>query len=101
MLLVEHASHYRPLDADQYAIGHRGGRGNAQRLPCKTAFTQKVAGTEYGDNRFLTLLGYNRQLDLAFSDVEHGIRRLALRKYFTLRPVFHGGVAACDSCKDR
>src|ERR1700732_3898857 len=99
-LLVEHASHYRPLDPDQGAVGHRGGRGNAQRLPRKTALTQKVPGTEYGDNRFLTLLGYDRQLDLAFSYVEHGIRTLALRKYFTLRAVFHGGVAARDSCED-
>jgi hypothetical protein len=100
MLLVEHASHYRPLDPDQSAVGHRGGRGDAQRLPRKAAFTQKVAGTEYGDNRFLTLLGYNRQLDLAFSYVEDGIRRLTLRKYFTLRAVFHSGVAAFDSCED-
>jgi hypothetical protein len=78
MLLVEHASHYRALDPDQCAVGHRGGRGDAQRLPRKAAFTQKIADTEYGDYRFLTLLGYDRQLDLAFSYVEHGIRTLAL-----------------------
>src|ERR1017187_5651714 len=100
MLLVEHASHYRPLDPDQSAIGHRDSRCDAQRLSCEAAFTEKVTGAEYSNDGFLTLFGCNSQLDLALPDVEDGICRLALPEDFTLRTVLHSSVAASDFFED-
>ena len=100
MLLVEHASHYRPLDLDQSAIGHRDSRCDAQRLSCEAAFTEKVTGAEYSNDGFLTLFGCNSQLDLALPDVEDGICRLALPEDFTLRTVLHSSVAASDFFED-
>src|ERR1039458_8099196 len=100
MLLVEHASHYRLLDPDQSAVGHRDSRCDAQWLSCEAAFAEKVTGAEHSDNGFLTMFGCNRQLHLASPDVEDGICGLALPEDFTLRTVLHGSVAASDFRED-
>ena len=100
MLLVEHASHYRPLDPDQSAVGHRGSRCDAQRLTCEAAFTEKVTGVEHSDNGFLTLFGCNSHLDLALPEVEDGICGLALPEDFTLRTILYSSVAASDFSED-
>ena len=100
MLLVEHANHYRPLDPDQSAIGHRRSGCDAQRLSCKAAFTEKVAGAENSDNGFFTLFGCNSEFDLAVPDVKDGIRGLALPENLALRTVLYRSVAAGDSRKN-
>src|ERR1700676_406935 len=100
MLVVQHANHYRPLDPDQSAIGHRRSGCDAQRLSCKAAFTEKVAGAENSDNGFFTLFGCNSEFDLAVPDVKDGIRGLALPENLALRTVLYRSVAAGDSRKN-
>ena len=44
----------------------------------------------------LPLLGNDGELDLTFLDVEHRIRRIALRKNLLVRSIFGDGSAAID-----
>src|ERR1700676_4049363 len=101
MLLAEHARHYRPLDSDQSAIGHRGSGCDAQRLPCQAAFPEKVTGAKHSDNSFLTLFGCDSQLYFAFPEVKDGIRRLPLPEDFSFCTILDSSVTAGDFGEDR
>ena len=70
------------------AIGHGGSRGDAQQLACQASLAEEVTVAQNGDDRFLALLGCHRELHLASSQVEHGIRRFSLPEDGAVRAVF-------------
>jgi hypothetical protein len=73
-LVVKHADDGRLVEPGDYAVTHRRGRGQAQRLPCQTALAEKGALAMERDNRLLVPLGSDTDLDLAFLDIKYGIR---------------------------
>ena len=74
----------------------RGGAGHAQRLAGQASLAKEVAGAQNGNHRFLALLGDDRELDLAFLDIEDGVGRVALQEDLVVlrmvgqRPSFAG-----------
>src|SRR6476659_5840738 len=50
------------------------------RRDCPARFAKEIVRTKNCNDRFLTLRGNDRDLDLAFLNVEHGIRGLVLRE---------------------
>src|SRR6266545_7141787 len=97
VLLVKHAQHQQLLDPEEIAICNRCSRCHAQRLTCEASLAEKLAGAQRGDDRFLALLGYNRELHLALSKIEYAIRGLSLIEDAALRAVFRNGLPAGDS----
>src|ERR1700674_417072 len=99
-LFVEDARHPRLLDADKTTIGHRGCGRDAQRLTCQASLAEEITGVQNGNDRLLALLGCNRDLHLAASDVEHRIRRFPLPEDLAVRAVFYSGFPGADSSED-
>jgi hypothetical protein len=62
-------------------------RGHANGLPGQAPLAKKVVGAEQGYHRFLSLLGDNRQFDLALLDLQNCVRRITLRENRLLPPV--------------
>src|ERR1035441_9714662 len=99
-LLVQHARYQRLRNPDQIAICHRGSRCDAQLLTCQASLAEEVTVAQDGDDRFLALVGCHRELHLALSDVEHGIRRLSLAEDIAVRAVFNVGFPAGESSEE-
>jgi hypothetical protein len=53
-------------------------RRDAQRMAIQTRFTKKLTRSEDCNDRFLALLGNDRELDLALLDVKNRVRNLSL-----------------------
>jgi hypothetical protein len=53
-------------------------RRDAQRMAIQTRFTKKLTRSEDCNDRFLALLGNDRELDLALLDVKNRVRTLSL-----------------------
>ena len=49
------------------------------QLAYQTALAEKFIGDQHGDDGFFALVGNDGQLDLAFLEIEYGIRGIALR----------------------
>jgi len=63
------------------AFFHRGSRRDAHRLAIKTTLAEELIGFDNSDNRFLALIGYDDDFDLAFLKIEDRIRGIALGEY--------------------
>ena len=70
-----------------FGIFHGPGNRNALRPSGQTTLADKIAGFEQCDDCFLTLGRQNRDLDPAFSNVEDGIRGVALSEDDLTLPV--------------
>src|ERR1700726_5360989 len=57
-------------------------------MAIQTSFTEKVAGSEDCNHRFLALLGNDSELDLALLDVKNRVRDLSLRKNNFILSIF-------------
>src|ERR1700732_3324736 len=57
-------------------------------MAIQTSFTEKVAGSEDCNHRFLALLGNDSELDLALLDVKNRVRDLSLRKNNLILSIF-------------
>jgi hypothetical protein len=66
-------------------------------LSGQAAFTEELISTEKCHDSFLPLLGNHGQLHSAFLQVEHRIRRIALRRDYLLTPVGRDISALADS----
>ena len=97
VLFVKHSSHQRFLDFVKRAIRQCDSRCHAQRLAGEAALAEELTGVENGDDRLLALLGYDRDLYLAFPDVVQGIRRLSLPKDVVVHSAFQNGLSAEDT----
>src|ERR1043165_913928 len=62
------------------AFGHRTCCRQSPRLSDQAPFTRKFISTQDRYYGFLALLGYNRDFDLAFFNIENCISLVALRK---------------------
>ena len=100
VLFVEHSRHQRLLNLVESAICHGDSRCHTRLLTCEASLTEELTGAQNGDNRFLALLGYNRELHLASTEIEQGIRRLSLPEDVAVRSVFHNGLPAEDAGED-
>ena len=59
-----------------------------QRLAGQASLAQKFPAPQHGNDAFLAVLGYDRDLHLAFLDVEDRIGRVALQEDGFSRLVF-------------
>ena len=91
MLFVKHPCHQRLFNPVKGAICHGDGCRHSQRLTCKASLAEEFAVIQNGDNRFLTLLGYNCKLYLSLPEVEQGFRRLSLTENFVVFSTFYTG----------
>ena len=95
-LLVQHLDHGVFVDAHDPGV-FRGGRGRRpKRLSGEAGFPKKAPLFQNRDDGFFALLRDHGQLDLARLDIEHGIRRIPLRKDH----VFVGGRQTCFASAD-
>jgi len=78
----------------------RGPSCAAPRVTGEASFAEELAGVQKGDDRFFALVGCNRDLDPAFSKVEHGIRRVSLPEDVAVRIVFDKGSPAAESSEE-
>ena len=80
MLLVQQTNHLPFGNNKDPARGHRGGGRQANRLAGKRSFAEKIAWTQYADDRLLASRGHHRQLHAPLLNVEDGIGCVALRE---------------------
>ena len=57
-------------------------------MAIQTSFTEKMPGSQDRNDRFLSLLGNDRELDLALLDVKNRVRDLSLRKNNLILSIF-------------
>jgi hypothetical protein len=60
------------------------------------AFTKELAGLQNRDYRFLAVIGYYGELDLAFLNVENRVGDVALRKHVLILAKFQYRLARAD-----
>lgn len=77
---VQHRNHVLLPDPHERAIGHRCGACHAALLACQASLAKEIAGPQDGNDCFFTLSGNDRELDLAFLDVEDSVRSIVLRE---------------------
>src|ERR1700730_7165566 len=65
-------------DCRDQAIFHRRRGCDATRMTIHAAFAEELAGPQNCHHGFLAMLGQNSQLDLAFLNVKHRFRDIAL-----------------------
>src|SRR5436309_3521988 len=80
--------HGRLLYASNHGFIHCSRCCDAQRMAIQTRFTKKLTRSEDCNDRFLALLGNDRELELAFLDVKNRVRDLSLRKNNLILPIF-------------
>ena len=97
VLLVKHMLHQRLLDPEETAICDRYSGCHAQHLACKASLAEEVARAQCGDNRFFVLFGNNRELHLALSNIEYGLRGLSLIEDASTGSIFNNVYPATDS----
>ena len=64
-----------------------GGAGHALKLAGQASFAKEVARPQDGNNGFLAVLRDDRELDLAFLDIENSVGRVALQEDLMVLPV--------------
>lgn len=96
-MFVKYPHHKRLVNFVQSTVRHRNSRCHAQRLPCEASVAEELSCIQSGDNRFFALRGYDRELHLAPSKVEYGIRRLPLRENVTFLAAFYYRLPAKDA----
>ncbi len=104
---MKHTDHGLFVDAENTGV-FQGGRGRrTNRLSGEAGFSKKSSPLQNRDDGFFALLRDHGQLDLARLDIEHGIRRIPLRKENLLlggrqtRFVVHGFTEECLAIERR
>ena len=69
----------RFLYSRDFRFAHGGSSRHVPQLAYQTALAEKFIGDQHGDDGFFALVGNDGQLDLAFLEIEYGIRGIALR----------------------
>ena len=77
-LVAEHADDARFLQPHDQAFRHRRDRRHAPWLSSQAALAAELVRSKNCDDRFFPLIGNDGDFDLAFLDVEYGIRWIAL-----------------------
>ena len=77
---MEDADHSFLLQPHDHTFRHCRSRPKTQQLPRQASLSAEFVRTQNCNYGFLPLFGYDSDLDLAFLDVEHRIRRFALRE---------------------
>ena len=75
---MDHLDNSRFFQSSDDGVCHGRNRRYTLRLPSKTSLAEKLVRPKNCDNRLLALLGNDRELRLAFLDVEDRIARVAL-----------------------
>jgi hypothetical protein len=95
-LLLKQTGRFSFFNSHDRALSHGRRTGHAHSLIRQASLTKEVAGLQDGHYRLLALFGNNRELDLAFVDIENGVGRVALEKDLVVlrilpqRPSFSG-----------
>src|ERR1700722_8254507 len=85
---MEGGDHGRLGYTGDQAFIHGRSRCDAQTMAIETSFAKKLTGSQDGDYGFLPLFENHRELELAFLNVEDGVRRFALRENDLIRLIF-------------
>jgi hypothetical protein len=97
-LLMEECDHCTFFDPDNRAPRNSAGGGHANWLTRQTALAKEAGFRQDGNHGFFATLGDNREFHLAALDIEHGIRRVPLRKDEFIGLVFANGFSSVDVC---
>jgi hypothetical protein len=93
---MDHPDNGSLIHAHNNGLDHGSDGRYALRLASKAGFTEELVRIEYGDDSFLSLLGYDSDLDLASLDVEDRICRITLREYDLILAVRRNASAFAD-----
>jgi hypothetical protein len=66
-------------------------------LTCEASLAEELAGARNGDDRFLALWGYDRELYLTLPEVEQRIRKLPLPENAMVHFTFYYCLSAKDA----
>jgi hypothetical protein len=94
LFVAEHPHHGGLIHSGYYGVFHGPGGRNAPRPSGQTTLADEISGFEKRDDCFLTLGRHNCDFDPAFSNVEDGIRGLALGEDDLALPVLGDGDSA-------
>lgn len=97
VLFAEHARHQRLLNPGQDAVGHSDRRCAALLLTRRPPSPKDLPASRVARIASLLFSDGHRELYLASSEIEHGIRRLYLPEDGPVRGVFYNGLPARDS----
>ena len=78
--LVERGHHGSLVNPEKQTVQHRAGPHHANVLACNASLTKEIATVKNSNNGRLALLGGDRELYPAFSDMEHGFSRISLHE---------------------
>jgi hypothetical protein len=93
-LVEEHPHHGGLIHSGDYGVLQDPGGRNAPRPSGQTTLADKISRFEECDDCFLALRRDNRNFDPAFSNVEDGIRRIALSEDGLTLGIFGYGESA-------
>src|SRR5689334_5895745 len=79
-VIAQHADSGALAQSDDGALGHSRGCGHAEQLSRQATLAKEISRAQDCHDRFLTLLGDDRQLDFSLLYVEQGVGRIALAK---------------------
>jgi hypothetical protein len=68
------------IDAQKFAVCHGGRRLHAYRPSDEAPFSEKLSLAQYAQSCFLASLGYDRELNSAFLNVEDRVSRISLQE---------------------
>jgi hypothetical protein len=97
---MERAHNDSLVESHDGTFRHCRDRRQAQWLARQAAFAEKISLAVKGDDSFLSLFGYDADLDFTLLNVKDGIRRFALPKdLLTLSIVRNGPATVCGGEK--
>jgi len=70
-------------------LQHGGGAGHTQSLAGQASLAKEVASPQNGNHGFFALFGDDSELDLAFVDIEDGVRGIPLQEDLVILPVIN------------
>jgi hypothetical protein len=77
---VKRKDHCLLINLQKLAGRHGGCRSHAESLTRKRTFSKKLSLAQYAEGCSRANLGYDREANLAFLDIEDGISRVPLRE---------------------
>src|ERR1700733_2252866 len=89
MLSVQDSLHLAFFNSEHGSVRDCGGRSLADLLSCQASFTEKIAGSEHGDNGFLSDLVDHGKLHRSLLDIHDMSGRVALREDGRFSLIFH------------
>src|SRR5713226_5740436 len=96
-LVMKGGQHRIFRDRRNDTIDHGHCRRNVKLVAIYATLTKELSGSQYPDYRLLALIGQDSHLDLAFLNVEHRVRDIALREHILILLKFQFGLSSSNA----